>query len=773
MPADSSRTSLRCNLTLLVFFLSGFAALLYQVVWQRWLVFFTGISSASISLIVAVFMAGLGIGYLAGGALADRQRAPGPLRYFVLAELGIAVFGLCSKAILYDGLYASGLVHSTEPVKTCVVLLAVLFVPTFLMGLSLPLLAKSITLPSLELQAGFIGRLYFVNTLGAAAGALATGLLLVPTMGFHHATYVGAALNLTCAAVGALLYRQAVRSDAASSGDADTTTSASSPFRWTRGFTLWMIQYAVAGFAAISFELAWFRVLENTIKSLSQTFSILLAIYLLFLALGTKFAGRFAALKHEARARVFLFTQYMLYLWAAGSVALLFHALKNRGSLLFLSDYFRKYNPTWEFNIVLATYGLIPIFLMAVPTFLMGMSFTLSQYLVQDSQEELGRKVGWLQFANILGCVAATWVAPFVGFDWLGTAGLFQGVAALGIVYAILLGLRLPRRWIAIPVLVGLLVTALVRIPWNDRFWTVLGGMRRPSEHFFNENATGISMIKLRREGEPTAVSYCNGMGQSRLPYEEDLIHVRLGVIPSLLHPNPQEVAVIGLGSGGTLFGIGCRSETTSLTCFEVMTNEPGVLRDYGTAMKDLAVPALLDDPRTEFRFQDGREALQNESRLYDLIEADPPYPNRGFAGNLYSIEYFQLLKSRLKPDGLAVSWDPPSSRVRETFCAVFPYVYVSGKYILIGSNKKLVLDDAKIAPRLEDAFTKARLAKAGITMEAVIKGGLLKPKTVQEGTLMSPVSYNSDMFPKDEFVNPLLIIKSYWETGQAPRNMQ
>ncbi len=773
MPAESSRTSLRCNLTLIVFFLSGFAALLYQVVWQRWLVFFTGISSASISLIVAVFMAGLGIGYLAGGALADRQRAPGPLRYFVLAELGIAVFGLCSKAILYDGLYASGLVHSTEPVKTCLVLLAVLFVPTFLMGLSLPLLAKSITLPTLELQAGFIGRLYFVNTLGAAAGALATGLLLVPNMGFHHATYIGAALNLTCAAVGALLYRNAVRSGAAATNDTSGAKKAGSTFRWTRGFSIWMIQYAVAGFAAISFELAWFRVLENTIKSLSQTFSILLAIYLLFLALGTRFGERFAKLKHESRARVFLFTQYMLYLWAAGSVAIFFHTLKNRGSLLYLSDYFRKYNPTWDFDIVLATYGLIPIFLMAVPTFLMGMSFTLSQYLVQDSQEELGRKVGWLQFANIIGCVAATWVAPFIGFERLGTAGLFQCVAALGIGYAILLGLRLQKRWIAVPILVGVLVLAIVRIPWNNRFWTVLGGMRQPAEHFFNENATGISMIKLRKVGEPTAISYCNGMGQSRLPYAEDLIHVRLGVIPSLLHPNPREVAVIGLGSGGTLYGIGCRHETESLTCFEVMTNEPGVLRDYGAAMKDKAVPTLLDDPRARFRFQDGREAMQNESQLYDLIEADPPYPNRGFAGNLYSMEYFKLLKSRLKPDGLAVSWDPPSSRVRETFCAVFPYVYVSGKYILIGSQQKLALDESKIAARLEDSFTKAHLDKAGITVEEVIKGDLLKPKTVQEGTIIPPVDYNTDMFPKDEFVNPLLIIKSYWETGKAPKNSQ
>src|ERR1700748_1012289 len=102
MAVDSPSTLRHPRLrpTLAAFFLSGFAALLYQVVWQRWLVFFTGISSSSISLIVGVFMACPGIGYLAGGALADRLRAPRPLLFFVFAETGIAIFGLCSKAIL-------------------------------------------------------------------------------------------------------------------------------------------------------------------------------------------------------------------------------------------------------------------------------------------------------------------------------------------------------------------------------------------------------------------------------------------------------------------------------------------------------------------------------------------------------------------------------------------------------------------------------------------------------------------------------------------------
>ncbi len=165
---------------------------------------------------------------------------------------------------------------------------------------------------------------------------------------------------------------------------------------------------------------------------------------------------------------------------------------------------------------------------------------------------------------------------------------------------------------------------------------------------------------------------------------------------------------------------------------------------------------------RVRMRFQDGREALQNESRLYDVIEADPPYPNRGFAGNLYSLEYFKLLKTRLKPGGLAVSWDPPKSRVRETFCAVFPWVYEAGGYILIGSSQPL--DAAQLEAHAEDASATTYLANAGIPIEAVTHGHLLRVRTVQQDRPTTPVDFNTDMVPKDEFVNPMTLFQRHDE---------
>ena len=147
---NSSISLLRQRVLLLVFFFSGFAALLYQVVWQRWLVFYTGISSLSISLIVSAFMAGLGLGYLLGGIIADRSTKNLPILYFVFAELGIGIFALLSKPIIYDFLYSSGIFKVSGSVETYLLLFGILLFPTFLMGLSLPLLSKAFKLQSID-----------------------------------------------------------------------------------------------------------------------------------------------------------------------------------------------------------------------------------------------------------------------------------------------------------------------------------------------------------------------------------------------------------------------------------------------------------------------------------------------------------------------------------------------------------------------------------------------------------------------------------------------
>jgi spermidine synthase len=155
---------------LIIFFASGFSALLYQVIWQRMLGFFSGADVYSVTIIVAAYMAGMGIGSLTGGYLADRLSRWGNLALFAGVELGIALFALGSKGLYYDWLYQQNAHLASSPFLMAVVLFASLLIPTFCMGVSLPALARALT-RSIEMAAGTIGALYGVNTLGAAVGA--------------------------------------------------------------------------------------------------------------------------------------------------------------------------------------------------------------------------------------------------------------------------------------------------------------------------------------------------------------------------------------------------------------------------------------------------------------------------------------------------------------------------------------------------------------------------------------------------------------------------
>src|SRR6476619_1508740 len=182
------------------FFASGFAALLYQVIWQRLLVLFSGADVSSDTIIVASFMGGMGVGHLAGGHVADRVSPRTALVCFAGAELAIAVFGFFSRAIYYDVLYTRFGAAQIPAPALALLLFTSLLVPTFFMGASLPLLSRALA-SRLERAASVIGVLYGVNTLGAATGALVSTWVLLPRLGLEGSLHVGVVFNILCAFV--------------------------------------------------------------------------------------------------------------------------------------------------------------------------------------------------------------------------------------------------------------------------------------------------------------------------------------------------------------------------------------------------------------------------------------------------------------------------------------------------------------------------------------------------------------------------------------------
>ena len=736
---------------LFLFFLSGFAALLYQVVWQRLLVFYTGSDTVSISLIVSAFMTGLGLGYLAGGQLADRSSPGQNLRYFVGAELGIMAFAIVSKWLLYDFLYVSAPPPGDSPVVLYAVVFVVLLLPTFLMGVSLPLLSRAFQFGDMADQSRHISLLYFINTLGASVGALITGFLLVRRLGFDNAIWVGAALNGLCALSAFWLRERSGERPTESRAVAETAsqTMRSAPFVLSPTLIGWSVQYFVSGLAALSLELLWFRVLETLTKSVSVTFAVLLSIYLGSMAIGTAVGSRFGGWSARRRERLYLLAQTVLYGYTVASVAIFVNVVGSMPALRFLNDYFLSGEPVLSPRFSLFTYGVLPLFLLFLPTFLMGLSFSLSQSLIQDNPAEVGRRVGWLQFVNIVGSAVGAWAVTWLGFPHLGTAPLLQIVGSLGLVYA---GLLLIRRHkspvIALGAGLGVAV-AIVAIPGNTRFWQLLSGLDSPNQFLFDENESAVSVIKMNADLTGGTV-FVNGLGQSGLPFRYDEVHTLLGSLPVLIHPRPERVAVIGLGSGGTVNGIAGRAETRRIDCFEIATNQPAVLNQYATVAGDTAVQAVVRDPRLRLILHDGRYAIRNGGVLYDVIEADALRPTSAYSGNIYSKEYFELIRARLRPGGFAVTWCP-TARVLNTFRAVFPHVVYCEKLALIGSNQPIHLDWPTVMQRAKSPFTVRHYGRSGIDISALI--AKYQPYTKRLPPPATPsTEINTDLFPKDEY---------------------
>ena len=195
---------------------------------------------------------------------------------------------------------------------------------------------------------------------------------------------------------------------------------------------------------------------------------------------------------------------------------------------------------------------------------------------------------------------------------------------------------------------------------------------------------------------------FVNGLGQSWLPYGG--IHTVLGALPAFIHPHPRQAAIIGLGSGDTLFAMAGRKEIEQIVSIEIIRPQLTALRELSQLYNYPGLLPVLDRTRVHHAFGDGRQFLSRSTRTFDIIEADALYPTAAYAGNLYSDAYFELLRRRLNPGGIAVSW-APTPRVFRTFLKVFPYTWHSGD-VVMGSNDPIQMDRAAIMARLTDSST-------------------------------------------------------------------
>jgi predicted membrane-bound spermidine synthase len=719
------------------FFASGFAALLYQVVWQRMLGIFAGSDAVTAALVVGAFLLGIGLGSLAASRLADRLSPRAAARAFAGCEAAIAAFALLSTPFLYDFL-AIRLGPVIE--GSFAIFLACflgLLAPTFAMGLSLPLVSKAVV-PGIEAAALRIGLLYGLNTLGAAAGALVGGFLLVGLLGFEGALAVGAALNLAAGLVALWLAPGFSATRPPRAAPAEAAPVGGSLPGWTA------LVFA-SGFLIVALEIIWLRILGLSAQHNAYVFALVLGVFLvadgLGLVVGARIVHRIADLRGT-----FLRLQGVAALAALAGIALFWAAYGWAPFATTMAvDTFRL-DPVHM--LIVAGSALV---LIGPAAFLLGMTFPITQAAVQRDLGSLGYRVAIVNLGNIVGNAVGGMAAGLLLLHLLGTAGALAAVAAvaLGLTLAALPG---PRRARTLAVAAAL-AAAIGLFPSNQAFWARIHGVGPDQRAILAEDRSGVALLRL---GQGPAPMFIGGFAQSRIPFHPH--HYFLGALGPALHPAPRQVLVIGVGSGGTPFGAGWNPTTERVRAIELVAPVYDVIRAYA-AMEPASAPArMLRDPRFVLEVGDGRRDLLAGEARYDVIEADAILAQTSHSGMLYSVEFLQGVAARLNPGGLFVQW-APTARVVEGFLEAFPHVVMLNPIsVLIGSDQPIAADPTVLAARLATPAFRAWATAAGVDVGRFAAMVAEPPVVWGPGSRRPAGSPNRDLFPRDEyfFNNPV-----------------
>ncbi len=642
-PADLRRTEQLAHWTrvlCVLFFFSGFPALIYQLTWQRALFRIFGVNIESVTIVVTAFMLGLGLGSLVGGWLSKRRAIP-LLPLLGGIELATGAFGLVSLKIFDQ---VSEFTIGLPLTATAAASLALVIVPTLLMGATLPVLVGHLVRRSGHVGSA-LGLLYYVNTLGAGAACLACVAVLFPFVGMQGAVYVAAGIN-GAVATGAFVVYWRDSCDPSAIQDTPLGFAVRQPML---GFAPVLALAGAGGFVSLSYEIFFFRTVSYATGSSATAFALTLGAFLIGLASGSRQAGHdCAALTRERAMR-----RAVTALMSASVLGLLFLPLLDH--LVWLHS------------------GIVGVALLLV--YLVARFWgSLMPYLAEfgvAADGKAGMRTALLYLANILGSAAGSIITGFVLMDHLSLVAIGAALVVASLACVVLLAgiLPLPRseKILQASLAAGLALLAAIAIPrWSSDVLESLEWKGAPEARAFArivENRSGI--IAVTADG----IVFGNGMYDGR--FNTALTHDTNGIVRpyalSLFHPAPRDVLMIGLSSGSWAQVIANNPDVASLTVVEI---NPGYLT---LIAKEPQVASVLTNPKVAIVTDDGRRWLRaNPDRRFDAIVSNTTWHFRANVTNLLSAEFLDLIKRHLNPGGIFFYNTTDSTRVQRTGCLAF-----------------------------------------------------------------------------------------------------
>ena len=729
---------------LILFAMSGAAALIYEVVWTRLLTLYLGHGLAAASAVLAAFMGGLAAGAGAAGRTAGRFSPAKAVRVYAGLEIAIAVlavlmpFALIAVRPILATSYADGAGGGTFALLRLAISVALLCLPAACMGATFPVASRWMVRGAAS-AAQDAGALYAANTLGAAAGAIFAGFALIPALGLSGTTYVGMTLNVIAAA-GAWVIARSVPAD--EPGPFPTTVGKPSPSQAAsrnlrQGYggqakpqvALAAAALGASGFASLTLQVVWTRLLVQILGPTTYAFSTVVAIFIVGIAAGSAIASR---LTSRVNAGVGLACTLLI---SAGLALAAASAVD--WALLTIAEIVSR--PNYQFADVLQREVLLVTGLLLPMTIAFGAAFPFAVAMAAKATAEkrhdgLTERIGLVYAVNTIGAILGSLLSGFVLIPRLGLHGTIRLVAAIAAIVAVIILIKSARaagRTFAFA-LAGAVAVAIAMAPEWDRSLLSSGAykyapaMRGPSLETaltagellsYHEGSTGT--VAVRRLTGTTSLAIDGKVDASNAG---DMLTQRLlAHMPLLLHPNPKRAAILGLGSGVTL-GSALTHPLEQATVLEISREVVAASKFFQVENHD-----ALNDSRTQLIVGDGRTHLMLGKQQYDVIVSEPSNPWMAGIASLFTREFFAGARDRLTPGGVLCQWAHTYDISRDdlrsivaTFLSVFPHgtMWLVGDadVLLLGSTEPL---DARIAGMAE-AMTRPGvaddLASVGVT---------------------------------------------------------
>jgi spermidine synthase len=644
-----------------IFILSGAAGLIYEIVWSRQLVLVFGNTTQAISAILTGFFGGMAIGAAVGGRIADRVRSP--LRFYGILEIALVVvvlvtpltFRLINEA--YRGIYPALEGSPWLAVARLVLAVLALAPATIMMGATFPALVRHFTRSS-ELGQAF-GRLYSANTLGAVAGTLIAGFVLIELFGLSGALRIGAA----CSAIAGLVALWLARDDRGAAAtpvptpDTPTVDAAPRPRGWTDLPWLPLVVAFVSGLTSLGYQVTWTRLLSSGTGGLTYVFTVILALFLIGIALG---ATIFGSIRSRIRdpIRVLAWTQFAVAILAIAGLVLVIsqpRQLDLGQPLISISALV-----TSAFAVVL------PV------TVVMGLAFPTASELLRDERARAGSASGALLAFNTTGAILGSLVIPFVLMPTIGSPAVLVGLALANVALGVALALRARPRS-RITAVAGIAVAAGIAV-----IAATPGRVVQPNEalisskgwQLFESREDEIASVQSGK-GAATPELWVGGTSMTLLTVDAKL----MPILPLIARPDAERALVVAFGMGTAYRSALIAGLETDAV--ELVPSVPRMFRYYYPDAAD-----VLADPRGRVIVADGRNHLELTPDRFDIIVTDPPPPIQSSGVSVISsLEYYVAGRDHLTDGGVMMQWTPwgaTESELKEhmrTFASVFEHV--------------------------------------------------------------------------------------------------